>query len=142
MYENYGDISISVCVCVCVCLSVCMYVCMYVCVYFIFENIVCMSGFDLMHTYSSDAIAQGILKYFFAFINFLKPLQRSEPVAPNRPRLLGKHGMHSANSYVCMCVCVCVCVCMCVYVCVCVCVYVSLYVCMYVCICVFMHVCV
>ena len=25
--------------------------------------IVCMSGFDLIHTYASDALAQGILKY-------------------------------------------------------------------------------
>ena len=70
-----------------------------------------MSGFDLIHTYSSDALAQGILKSFFAFTNFFMPLPRSEPVAPNRPRLSGKHGMHSPNSltmslcvrrYVCM----------------------------------------
>ena len=57
-----------------------------------------MSGFDLIHTYSSDALVQGILKSFFAFTNFLKTLPRSEPVAPNRPRLSGKHGMHSPNS--------------------------------------------
>ena len=57
-----------------------------------------MSGFDLIHTYSSDALAQGILKSCFAFTYFLKPLPRSEPVAPNRPRLSGKHGMHSPNS--------------------------------------------
>ena len=31
---------------------------------FIYLNIiVCMSGFDLIHTYSSDALAQGIVKY-------------------------------------------------------------------------------
>ena len=72
-----------------------------------------MSGFDLIHTYSSDALAQGILKSFFAFKNFLMPLPRSEPVAPNRPRLSGKHGMHSPNSltkgifkYVCTYVCI------------------------------------
>ena len=75
----------------------------YVCMYFIYLNvycmyIVCMSGFDLIHTYSSDALAQGILKSFFAFTNVLMPLPMSEPVAPNRPRLLGKHGMHSTNS--------------------------------------------
>ena len=67
-----------------------------------------MSGFDLIHTYSSDALAHGILKSFFAFTNFLKPLPRSEPVAPNRPRLSGKYGMHSPNSltiYVCTYVC-------------------------------------
>ena len=34
----------------------------------------------------------------FAFTNFLVPLPRSEPVAPNRLRLSGKHGMHSPNS--------------------------------------------
>ena len=68
-----------------------------------------MSGFDLIHTYSSDALAQGILKSFFVFTNFL--------IAPNRPRLSGKHGMHSPNSitikrlYVCMYVYVCVCAC-------------------------------
>ena len=75
-----------------------------------------MSGFDLIHTYSSDALAQWILKSFFAFTNVLMPLPRSEPVAPNRPRLSGKHGMHSPNSlticYVCMYVCVYVCLCM------------------------------
>ena len=53
-----------------------------------------MSGFDLIHTYSSDALAQGILKSFFAFIS----LPRFEPVAPNRLRLSEKHGMHSPNS--------------------------------------------
>ena len=65
---------------------------MYVCMYFIYLNIysVCMSGFDLIHTYSSDALAQGILKSFFAFTYFLMPLPMSEPVAPNRP-----NGMHS-----------------------------------------------
>ena len=57
-----------------------------------------MSCFDLIHTYSSDTLAQGILKSFFAFTKFLMPLQRSEPVAPNRQRLSGKHGMHSPNS--------------------------------------------
>ena len=77
-------------VCLCVCQQaythtrtcVCMYVknvYMYICMY------VCMSGFDLIHTYSSDALAQGILKSFFAFTNVLMPLPRSEPVAPNRP---------------------------------------------------------
>ena len=79
------------------------------------------SCFDLIHTYSSDALAQGILKSFFAFINFLMQLPRSEPVTPNRPRLSGKHGMHSPNSlticiYVCMYVYVYVCVNVCVYV--------------------------
>ena len=44
-----------------------------------------MSGFDLIHTYSSDALAQGILKFFFAFTNFLMPLPSFEPVAPNHP---------------------------------------------------------
>ena len=43
-----------------------------------------MSGFDLIHTYSSDALAQGILKSFFAFTNFLMPLPRSEPVGKAR----------------------------------------------------------
>ena len=57
-----------------------------------------MSGFDLIHTYSSDTLAQGILKSFFAFTNFLMPLPRSEPVAPNHPRMSGKHGMHSPKS--------------------------------------------
>ena len=85
-----------------------------------------MSGFDLIHTYSSDALTQGILKSFSAFTNFLMPLPRSEPVAPNCPRLSGKHGMHSPNSltmYVCLCmsVCVYVCVSVCIYVCVSVC---------------------
>ena len=64
-----------------------------------------MSDFDLIHTYSSDALTHGILKYFLAFTNVLMPLPRSEPVAPNRPRLSGKHSMHSPNSlciYVCM----------------------------------------
>ena len=81
-----------------------------------------MSGFDLIHTYSSDALAEGILKSFFAFTNVFMPLPRSEPVAPTRPRLSGKHGMHSPNSlttwhYVCMYVCVCVCVyAVCIYV--------------------------
>ena len=28
-----------------------------------------MLGFDFIHTYSSDALAQGILKSFFAFTN-------------------------------------------------------------------------
>ena len=67
-------------------------------VFYIWIYIVCMSGFDLIHTYSSDALAQGILKSFFAFTNFLMPLPRSEPVAPNHPRLSGKHDMHSPNS--------------------------------------------
>ena len=108
-----------------------------------------MSGFDLIHTYSSDALAQGILKSFFAFTNFLMPLPRSEPVARNRPQLSVKHGMHSPNSltiyacmyqcmYQCMYVCVYVCMYMYVYVCICVCIYVSMYMCMYVC----MYVCV
>ena len=120
--------------------------------YFIYLNIYCTYvGFDLIHTYSSDALAHGILKSFFAFTNFLRPLPRSEPVAPNRPRLSGKHGMHSPNS-LCMCVCVCVCmyVCMCVHVCIDVCMYVLMYVyicmcmhvCMYVCMCVYVCVCV
>ena len=69
-----------------------------------------MSGVDLIHTYSSDAVAQEILKSFFAFTNFPMPLLRSEPVAPNHPRLLRKHGMHSLNSlthvYVCVSMCV------------------------------------
>ena len=98
-----------------------------------------MSGFDLINTYSSDALAQGILKPFVAFTHFLMPLPRSEPVAPNRP-------------YVCMYVCiyvyvyVCMYVCMYVYMCVCmymyVCVYVCIYVCVYVCMCVCMYICV
>ena len=50
-----------------------------------------MSGFDVIHTYSSHALAQGILKLCFAFTNVLMPLPRSEPVAANRPRLSGKH---------------------------------------------------
>ena len=57
-----------------------------------------MSGFNLIHTHSSDALAQGILKSFFTFTNFLTPLTRSEPVATNRPRLSGKDGMRSPNS--------------------------------------------
>ena len=52
-----------------------------------------MLGFDLIHTYSSDALGQGILKSFFAFTNFLMPLPRSEPVAPNRLRFSEKHCM-------------------------------------------------
>ena len=67
-----------------------------------------MSGFDLIHTYSSNTLAQGILKSFFAFTTFLMPLPRSEPVAPNHPQFLGKHSMHSPNSltmYVCTYVC-------------------------------------
>ena len=59
-----------------------------------------MSGFELIHTYSSGTMAQGILKSFFAFTNFLMPLPRSEPEAPNRPRLSGKHGMHSPSGEV------------------------------------------
>ena len=79
--------------------------------------IVCMSGFDLIPTYSSDTLAQGFFKSFFALTNFLMPLPRSEPVAPNRPRLSAMHGMHSPNSltmslcvrrYVCMYVCMCI----------------------------------
>ena len=105
--------------------------------FYIFEYIlyVCMSGFDLLHTYASDALAQGILKSFFAFTNFLMPLPRSEPVAPNRPRLSGKHGMNSSNSltmYVCMYVCVYVCVYM----------YVFMYMCVHVCVCMCMYVCI
>ena len=61
-----------------------------------------MSGFHLIHTYSSDALAQGILKSFFALINVLMPLPRSEPVGPNRPRLSGKHGIHSSSSLSCL----------------------------------------
>ena len=38
---------------------------MYVCILYIWIYIVCMSGFDLIHTYSSDAMAHGILKSFF-----------------------------------------------------------------------------
>ena len=53
-----------------------------------------MSGFYLIHTYSSDAVTHGILKSFFAFTNVLMPLPSSEPVAQSRPRLSGKHGMH------------------------------------------------
>ena len=57
--------------CVCVWfMYVCMYVCMYV--FYIFEYI--LAGFDLLHTYSSDALAQGILKSFFAFTKFVMPL--------------------------------------------------------------------
>ena len=41
-------------------INVCMYVRTYVCILYL--NIYCMSGFDLIHTYSSDALAQGILK--------------------------------------------------------------------------------
>ena len=85
-----------------------------------------MSGFDLIHTYSSDALTQGILKSFFAVTNFLMPLPRFEPVAPNRPRLSGKHGMHSP--YLLTNVCMYVCMYVCVYVCVCVCMYVCMYV--------------
>ena len=73
-----------------------LYVCTYVC--YIWIYIVCMLGFYSIHTYESGALAQGTLKSFFAFINFLMP------VAPNRPRLSGKHGMHSPNSLaVCHC---------------------------------------
>ena len=101
-----------------------MYVCMYVCMYvfYIFEYILYVGRVLTQYTYS------GIIKSFFAFTNFLMPLPRFEPVAPNRPRLLGKHGMHSPNSLtICMYVCmyyVCMYVCMYEYVCVC------LYVCM------------
>ena len=70
----------------------------HICILYILIYIVCMSGFDLIHTHSSDALAQGILKSFSAFTHFLMPLPRSEPVAQNRPRLSGKHGMHSPNS--------------------------------------------
>ena len=125
---------------------ICMYVRTYVCIYFIYLNISCMyvGFFNLIHTYSSDALAQG-LNSFFAFTNFLMPLPRSESVASNPSRLLGKHGMYSPNSltmYVCMCMCVCVYGCMCVCMCVCmyVCMFVCMYVCMYVCLCV--HACV
>ena len=76
-------------VCMYVCIDVCMYVLMYVCIYvcmyvfYIFEYIYKYCTYvDLIHTYSSDALAQGILKSFFAFTNFLMPLPRSEPVAP------------------------------------------------------------
>ena len=57
-----------------------------------------MSGCYLIHTYSSDAVTHGILKSFFAFTNVLMPLPSSEHVAQSRPRLSGKHGMHSPNS--------------------------------------------
>ena len=82
--------------------TVCMYVCMYI--FYIWIYIVCMSGFDLIHTYSSDALAQGILKSFFAFTHFLMPLPKSEPVAPNRPRLSGKvrYAFAQLANHVCM----------------------------------------
>ena len=62
------------------CMYIRTYVCLYVCIIYIYLYIVCMSGFDLIHTYSSDALAQGILKSFLAFTNLLMPLPRSEPV--------------------------------------------------------------
>ena len=124
--------SMYVCMHVCtpmyVCNYVCMYVHMYIYIFYIWIYIVCMSGFDLIHTYSSDALAQGILKSFFAFTIFLMPLLRSEPVAPNLPRLSGKHGMHSPNS---LCMHVCMNVCMYMYVWMCACLCVCIYACMY-----------
>ena len=56
-----------------------------------------MLCFDLIHTYSSDTLAQGILKACFAFTNVLMSLPRFEPVAPNRQGLSGKHSMRSPN---------------------------------------------
>ena len=83
------------CVYVCVCMCVCVY--MYFLYTFEYILYVCRV-FDLLHTYSSDTLAQGILKSFFAFTTFLMPLPRSEPVATNCLQLSGKHGMHSPNS--------------------------------------------
>ena len=125
IYVKHVCMFINVCVCVCMyvcmyacmclCVYVCMYVCvcmyvvyvcMYVCILYIWIYIVCMSGFDSIHTYSCDTLDQGILKSFFIFTNFFMPLPRSEPVVLNRPRLSGKHGMHLPNSLtICICGC-------------------------------------
>ena len=106
---------------------ICMYACMYVCMYFIYlNNIVRMSGFDLIHTYSSDALAHGILKSLFAFTNFLMPLPRSEPVA-----YICMYVCIFVFIYVFIYVCIYIYVCVCMYICMFVCIYVCMYVCMY-----------
>ena len=114
-----------------ICVFVYVYICIYVCMYSIFQYILYVCRvLTVIHTYSSDALAQGILKSFFAFTHFLMPLPRSEPVAPS-------------HIYVCMyarlCMYVCMCVNMCLYVCVRV--RVCMYVCTYVCICLRLYVC-
>ena len=70
------------------------YNCVYV--FYIFEYILHVC--QVLTYYTHIQLTQGILKSVFAITNFPMPLPRSEPVAPNRPRLSGKHGMHSPNS--------------------------------------------
>ena len=84
-------------------------------IYIYFIYIVCMSGFDLLHTYSSDALAHGILKSFL----------------PSQLSSCRYRGPSLCVYVLCMNVCI--------YECIYVCTYVSLYV-MYVCI-FFMYVC-
>ena len=91
-----------------------------------------MFGFDLIHTYSSDALAQGILKSFFAFTNALMPLPRSEPVNVCVSCKCGHPG--SGEKLLCVCMYVFM------YVCMYVCMYVRMYVYVYACMHAFMYV--
>ena len=92
---------------------------------------VCMSGFVLRHTYSSDALAQGILKsFFFCLHKFLHAVTEVRACGTESPTIVGKarHAFaqlanHIAISIDCMYACTCVCVSM----------YVCMYICMYVC---------
>ena len=100
-----------------------------------------MFGFDLIHTYSSDALAQGILKSLFAFTNALMPLPRSEPVNVCVSCKCGHPGSGEKLLCVCMYVFMYVCMYVCMYVRMYVCMHACTHLCMYICMHLCMHSC-
>ena len=86
-----------------------------------------MSGFDLIHTYSSDALAQGILKSVFCLHKCPHAVTEFRACGTESPAIVGKARYAFAtlanHVYIYVCTCMYVCmyacmnVCMCVYVC-------------------------
>ena len=112
----YECMYIRIRMCMCVCMNVCMCVPMYVYIYYyFFEYILYVCRVDLLHTYSSDALAQGILNPFL-------PSQISS-YRYRGPSLLHRIARDCRENTVCIH--------MCLYIpmYICVCMYVYMYVC-------------
>ena len=86
-----------------------MWLYLYVCI--LYFNIYCMCvGVWLNTLIFMWLTVSGDIKILLSFRNFLMPLPRVEPVAPNRPRLSGKprYAFVDLNTYIYIYVCVCV----------------------------------
>ena len=108
LYMSVGPMCL---ICLSICLSVYMCACACMYVFYIFEYILYVCR---VLTYSSDALAQGILKSVFCLHTFPHAITENRACGTESPAIVGKARYASATlaNHVYMCMYVSVCVCM------------------------------